>query len=106
MGENESIDKDDYIHLLIMMTKYPFLLPEKQDISDRLAEAISSYAEELSKEREKKYFEYYLTLLPSSIFVEEGSNIIVSNNIFEKFSWDIIRKIVPEIFYRLLRVTT
>ena len=29
MGENESIDKDDYIHLLIMMTKYPFLLPEK-----------------------------------------------------------------------------
>lgn len=70
MGENESIDKDDYIHLLIMMTKYPFLLPEKQEISDRLAEAISSYAEELSKEKGKKYFEYYLTLLPNSVFVE------------------------------------
>lgn len=89
------------------MTKYPFLLPEKQDISDRLAEAISLYAEELSKEKEKKYFEYYLTLLPNSVFVEEGSNIIVSNNIYERFSWDIIRKFKPSLmFNRLLRVTT
>jgi hypothetical protein len=78
-----------------MLNKYPFLLPEREDMNLRLAEAISSYAEDLSKYKEKEYVEYYLTLLPSSMLEEIGSNIIVANSIFERFSWDIIRDILP-----------
>ena len=46
--ENEILDKDDLMHLLIVLQRYPSLVRNREDIEQKLADCALAYAIDLA----------------------------------------------------------
>ena len=103
--ENEMLDKDDLMHLLIVLHRYPSLMNNKPILEQRLTEYATSYALELAGEGREEYV-YYILMIPSSRLVEEASSMIATNKLYSDVPWATLQKYLPEDLFMTLMVTT
>ena len=87
LGENETLDKDDYVHLLVLLDHYRFLTVDQKMVRVKLTENLVSYLLELTKQGSSPYLEYYLSLIPKEVLLVEGPSIIVSNKFYSMINW-------------------
>lgn len=65
LGHTDIIDRDDFLHLLLVLAKLPFLCPDRRLLSKKLTEYLTPYLLELVRDQsEEPFLEYYLTLFP------------------------------------------
>jgi hypothetical protein len=103
--ENEVLDKDDLVHLLIALYRYPSLINDHEMVEQKLTELAVSYAIELATEMRSDYV-YYILMIPHSRLVEEGSTLIATNNLYSGDSWPILKKYLPGDLFRQLIVSS
>lgn len=87
LGENETLDKDDYVHLLVLLDHYRFLNVDQKMVQVKLTENLVSYLLELTKQGSSPYLEYYISLIPKEKLLEDGPSIIVSNKFYTMINW-------------------
>ena len=69
------MDKDDLMHLLIILNRYPSLVKDQERLGQRLADYALSYAIELESEGREEYLNY-LMMIPKERIVEDASTMI------------------------------
>jgi hypothetical protein len=71
LGHTDVMDRDDFLHLLLVLIKLPYLCPDRPLLGKRLTEYLVPYLMELIRDHdEQPYLEYYLTLFPEGDLVE------------------------------------
>ena len=80
-GEGDILDRDDLMHLLIFLVRYPTLVKDGRKLEQRLTEFAVSYAIELAGEPNED-FVYYLMVIPEGRIVEEASSVIATNKLY------------------------
>lgn len=63
MGDNEILDKDDFIHFLIVLARYPRVFEDEAVIRNKLTETVISYSMELIYQKNPAYI-YYILQIP------------------------------------------
>lgn len=107
LGENETLDKDDYVHLLVLLDHYRFLTVDQKMIRLKLTENLISYLLELTKQGSSPYLEYYLSLIPKEVLLVDGPSIIVSNKFYSMINWQTLNEILKGTdFITLLKLST
>lgn len=103
LGPNVLMNKDDYLHFLLVLAAYPTLAPPNIDrlLLERLAETI---VELMAKGREE--YVYYIALLPPQAVVSEVSSIIVSSDALDSFRWNALKDLLPAPLFTSLAKTT
>jgi hypothetical protein len=65
LGDNETLDRDDYLHLLVVLSRNPYLCTNRKLLFSKLTETLIPYLLELAREDgDEPLLEHYLTLLP------------------------------------------
>jgi hypothetical protein len=79
-----------------------------QAIRVKLVDSLVTYALELSREEAATpYLEYYLSLIPKEVFLQEAPSIIVLNRLYTIIKWEALNKILgKEEFSELLKLST
>ena len=84
--ENEILDKDDLMHLLIVLQRYPSLVRNREDVEQKLADCALAYAIELASQNREEYI-YYIMMIPESRLVEDTSTMIAYNQLYSSIKW-------------------
>jgi hypothetical protein len=92
LGPNVLMNKDDYLHFLLVLAAFPTLVSPALDglLRDRLTETIV----ELMAEGKEEYV-HYIALLPPQAIVSEVSSIVVSSDALDSFKWKTLKDLIP-----------